>query len=132
MKRSLINKINVKGVTLPKPVMDEINQLEKYSLNEVRKLLTKLRKDYKAEMNNFEGNYKDIIKTPTAIKLKNINRIALPLESTEADDFITEFMSTDEIAIYQNLISTIMEGLGLVVVPNNTKKGIVHNILSVY
>lgn len=132
MKRSLLNKINAKGVTLPKPVMDEINQLEKYSLNEVRKLLTKLRKDYKAEMNNFEGNYKDIIKTPTAIKLKNINRIALPLESTEADDFITEFMSTDETAIYQNLISTIMEGLGLVVVPNNTKKGIVHNILSVY
>lgn len=132
MKRSMLNKINSKNVKIPKAVMDEINNLENYTVLEVRKLLTKLRKDYKSELNNYEGEYKDIIKTPNAYKLKDIDRIALPLEATDADDFITEFMSTDEIAVYQNLISTIMEGLGLVVVPNNTKKGIVHNILSVY
>ena len=132
IKRTLLNRFENKNVKIPKEVMEEINKLDTYSVLEIRKILTDLRKRFKDKMNNFEGNYKGILNTPTAIKLKDIDRIALPLEATDVNEFITEFMSTDEIAIYQNLISTIMEGLGLVVVPNNTKKGIVHNILSAY
>lgn len=122
--KSILNKFDTLEQKVPKELIKEIKGLNKLTENEARTRLKELRVEY--------NDYKDYLKTPPGISLKDIKKIALPIDAKEVPKFVTEFMSIDEITVFQNLISVVVEGLGLVAVKNNQDNSIVHNIVSYY
>ena len=122
--KSILNKFDTLEQKVPKELIKEIKGLNKLTENEARARLKELRVEY--------NDYKDYLKTPPGISLKDIKKIALPIDAKEVPKFVTEFMSIDEITVFQNLISVVVEGLGLVAVKNNQDNSIVHNIVSYY
>lgn len=70
--------------------------------------------------------------THKKITLENVNKIALPIDKETVPEFITDHADTNEITVYDNLISAITEGIGLLSVRNNKKRNIVHNIVKYF
>ena len=90
---------------------NDYNDLKEYmdSLRKYYKELHKQKKEYDKAL--FNAIAKTKVEKP---KLADINKIALPLDAEFVDDFITEFLATKDTIVYENLISVITEGLGLV------------------
>lgn len=99
-------------------------------------------KEFVKEKNNYYKNLegenvcKDILKMisfpNSPEKFKDINKIAIPLDSEFVDDFITQFLSTDDILVFENLASVIVEGLGLVVMRNADSRNALTNIVAYF
>ena len=70
--------------------------------------------------------------THKKITLEDVNKIALPIDKETVPEFITDYADTNEITVYDNLISAITEGIGLLSVRNNKKRNIVHNIVKYF
>ena len=61
-----------------------------------------------------------------------IDKIAIPLDSESVDDFITEYIDSDDLTKFENLTAVIIQGIGLTVVRNNKKHQILTNTVSYY
>ena len=87
-------------------------------------------KDYK----NKDDFIKDAIGSSGAkiVKIKDIDKIALPLDTETIPPFITEFIDDNGVAVFENLASVIIKGIGLEVVRNKSKRQIITNVVSYY
>ena len=65
-------------------------------------------------------------------KIEEVNKIAIPLDSEEVDPFITEYLATKDTVVYENLVSVILEGLGLLSVRNNSGRNTLSNVISYF
>ena len=65
-------------------------------------------------------------------KIAEIKKIAIPLDSEVVDEFITEYMYTDDILVFENLASVIVEGLGLMTIRNNSDRSTLSNIVAYF
>lgn len=108
---------------------NDYNDLKEYmdSLRKYYKELHKQKKEYDKAL--FNAIDKTKVEKP---KLADINKIALPLDAEFVDDFITEFLATKDTIVYENLISVITEGLGLVSVRNSTGRATLSNVIAYF
>ena len=66
------------------------------------------------------------------VKIEDITKIAIPLDSESVDDFITEYIDSDDIAVFENLAAVIIQGIGMEVVKNDKNRQLLTNIVSYY
>ena len=103
-------------------VVDKINKSE--SIDEIKNFLKEKRKESKL--------FKILSPSTKTVKIKDINRIALPLDSEEVPEFITEYINSDDLVIFENLASVIIKGIGIETVRNTGKQEIITNVVSYY
>lgn len=103
-------------------VVDKINKSE--SIDEIKNFLKEKRKENKL--------FKILSPSTKTVKIKDINRIALPLDSEEVPEFITEYINSDDLVIFENLASVIVKGIGIETVRNTGKQEIITNVVSYY
>ena len=98
------------------------------------KYLKALYKSYVVDKQPYNENIYDIITKSTISKndIESNNKIALPLDSESVDDFITTFLATSDILVFENLASVVVEGLGLTTVRNNSNRSSISNIISYF
>lgn len=103
-----------------------IENIEKAKdLDEIKYLIKEAKK---------KGLEPDIISKFTAKKstIEMINKIAIPLDSEEVDEFITEYIDSDDLTNFENLSAVVIQGIGLTVVRNNKKHQVLTNTVSYY
>lgn len=90
-------------------------------------------KDTKKIYNEYKKELKDFI-NPTfkKVTIEDIDRIALPLDTEIIDPFITKYIDTDDLAIFENLASVVVKGIGFEVIRNKVKRQLLTNIVSYY
>lgn len=100
----------------------------------------------KLKMNEYKNEFKLILKETKSndlkealkcfsimeVKVGDINKIALPIDNETVPEFISAFSDTNEIAVYDNLISAIVEGIGILCIKNKAKRNIVHNVVKYF
>ena len=89
-------------------------------------------KDYLKSRRKEDKGFKNICPSSKTVKIKDINRIALPLDSEEVPEFITEYINSDDLVIFENLASVIVKGIGIETVRNTGKQEIITNVVSYY
>ena len=110
---------------------------ERNDYNELQLYLDGIKKYYRALKRNNKEYDKDVLRIVEKVKLEqpkleDITKIALPLDSETVDDFITEFLATKDTVVYENLISVITEGLGLVTIRNSSGRATLSNVISYF
>jgi len=103
-------------------IVDKIKKAN--SLEEIKNLLKEKRKENKV--------FKILSPSTKSVKIKDIDRIALPLDSEEVPEFITEYINSDDLVIFENLASVIVKGIGIETVRNVSKQEIITNVISYY
>ena len=86
----------------------------------------------KQEVKNKQEWYDVVNFTLEKPNIEDITKIAVPLDSNDVDEFITDFISIDDITIFENLSAVIVEGLGLTVVRNNINRQVLTNVISYF
>ena len=78
--------------------------------------------------------YEDILSNVSlkVSKFSDITKIALPIDSETVPPFVTEFMDHEDLTVFENLIATTVQGLGIEVVRNKKKRSVISNIVSFY
>lgn len=81
-----------------------------------------------------KSKYKDIFNkmSVSITKISDINKIAIPLDSESVDPFITEFIDSDEIDVFDNLAATIVKGIGIEVIRNKGNRQIITNTVTLF
>lgn len=128
-KRSLKNKIDALELTEEeqKKYYDFLNSLDNA-------------KDYEDMRDNYikplkkDDFFNRILKDYAYknVKIEDITKIAIPLDSESVDDFITEYIDSDDIAVFENLAAVIIQGIGMEVVKNAKNRQLLTNIVSYY
>ena len=103
-------------------LVDKINKAK--STEEIKSLLKDKRKENKL--------FKILSPSTKTVKIKDINKIALPLDSEEVPEFITTYIDSDDLVIFENLASVIVKGIGIETVRNIAKQEIITNVISYY
>ena len=116
-------------------LMIEIDEIEQYQ--HLKEYLDSIKKYYRTLKRNNKDYDKNIFSIVDKVKLEqprleDITKIALPLDSETVDDFITEFLATKDTVVYENLISVITEGLGLVTIRNSSGRATLSNVISYF
>lgn len=113
-----------------KPIDIEYNELienveKAKDIDEIKYIIKEAKK---------KGIVPEIIDKFTAKKstIDMIDKIAIPLDSESVDDFITEYIDSDDLTKFENLTAVIIQGIGLTVVRNNKKHQILTNTVSYY
>ena len=113
-----------------KPMDIEYNELienieKAKDLDEIKYLIKEAKK---------KGIEPSIIDKFTAKKstIEMIDKIAIPLDSEEVDEFITEYIDSDDLTKFENLSAVVIQGIGLTVVRNNKKHQVLTNTVSYY
>ena len=112
--------------------IDNINDYE-----EMTKYVTYLRKETKSKIRNNQTvneNLADLIDKLKVEKndISEITKIAIPLDSETVDEFISQLLATKDTIVYENLISVITEGLGIVSVRNVSGRATMTNVISYF
>lgn len=118
---------------LPMPLYNGYKSIIEYMKNGVdfsilKEYWTKL----KQEVKNKQEWYDVVNFTLDKPNIEDITKIAIPLDSNDVDEFITDFISIDDITIFENLSAVIVEGLGLTVVRNNINRQVLTNVISYF
>ena len=119
-------------------VLDTMNKIDSINdYDEMKDYLDGLKLMYKDKAKNAEpfnvDLYEMIKKTKLEkAKLEDVTKVALPLDEERVDEFLTEFLATKDTVVYENLISVITEGLGLVTVRNNAGRSTLSNVIAYY
>ena len=130
-KESVRNKFLKENIT-----EEELDTLEEHAFR--RDILAKLDTatnydDIKAILGAFKKEHREYNSiTYKKIDVVDIKKIAIPLESEEVPDFITEFIDSDDLDVFENLASIIVKGVGLETVRNKKKRQLITNIVSYY
>lgn len=103
-------------------IVDKIKKAK--STEEIKNLLKDKRKENKV--------FKILSPSTKTVKIKDINKIALPLDSEEVPEFITTYIDSDDLVIFENLASVIVKGIGIETVRNVAKQEIITNVVSYY
>lgn len=119
-------------------VLDFMYKVDKISTyEELNELIPEIKAEYKEKIKKelpYNENIWSIL-DKTSIeknKIAEIKKIAIPLDSEVVDEFITEYMSTDDILVFENLASVIVEGLGLMTIRNNSDRSTLSNIVTYF
>ena len=133
-KKADITPENV-GVAEVLDVMYKIDSINDY--DEMKQHLDGLKILYKDKAKNSEPFNPDLYEIITKVKLEkakleDVTKVALPLDEEQVDEFLTEFLATKDTVVYENLISVITEGLGLVTVRNNAGRSTLSNVIAYY
>lgn len=94
-------------------------------------------KELKDKINvlKLEDTFYDDILSNVSVKVSkfsDITKIALPIDSETVPPFVTEFMDHEDLTVFENLIATTVQGLGIEVVRNKKKRSVISNIVSFY
>lgn len=119
-------------------VMELVENIDnKIDYDALKEYLDSLKKYYRSLRKNGKEYNKIIYETLEKVKVEkakfeDITKIALPLDAETVDEFITEFLATKDTVIYENLISVITEGLGLVSIRNQAGRATLSNVIAYY
>ena len=100
---------------------DEVDTLvlkRRYTDDKVKDFKTEWRKRNKVYKNDNLRLAINALELRT-VNIKDISKIALPIDSNFVPKFITEFVDLTDITVFDNLIATLIEGLGILCVRNN-------------
>lgn len=89
------------------------------------------RKEYKDNNLRFAINILEL----RTVNISDVGKIALPIDANNVPKFITEFVDLTDITMFDNLIATLVEGLGILCVRNNsegTGRQMITNIVKYY
>ena len=119
---------------IPEFVKDIMADMESITNSEELKLfINNIKKVYKEHPQNDELITNWVTKlTMKNLKIKDIDRIAIPLDSETVPAFITKCVDINAVAEFENLIAVLIKGLGFEVIRNQEGKQMIHNILSYY
>lgn len=117
-----------------KEYIEEIKSID--NSEELRSYITYIKKSNKDNIvnNTLDPDVINWIKNISMnnVKLKDIDRIAIPIDEENVHPFISDHVDLKDLAIYDNLIAVVTQGLGFSIVRNNKDKQITHNIISYY
>lgn len=133
---SIKNRISTLWVDelAPEFVLDIVKDIEELNtVEEIAEYIKTIKKIYKdKDLSDNERYWMDKLGVKK-VKLKDIDKIALPIDNETVPEFISDHIDLNEIAVFENLIAVIIKGLGFEVIRNNGgKKQINHNIISYY
>lgn len=97
---------------------------ESSSIKDIQQLIREYRKEYPI--------CKELKVAISKYTIEHIDRIALPLDSETIPDFITEFIDSNDLVVFENLASVIVKGVGLEVIRNKRKHQVITNVVSYY
>lgn len=127
---SLYNKaMNIYSLedNIPSKIKEFLDGIKKCKMIDEVKEYIKSAKKNDPDLDSFL--YKYNIKE---VKIKDITKIAVPLDSEEVPTFITEFIDSENMAIFENLSGVIVKGIGLEVVRNSKGQQLITNTVSYY
>lgn len=124
---SVKNKIETNKDKLNEDIQSKITDyIEELTDSKSHKETREIYNKYKKELKDFVNS------TFKKVEIADIDRIALPLDTEFVDPFITKYIDTNDLTIFENLASVILKGIGFEVIRNKDKRQLLTNIVSYY
>ena len=121
------NKIESNSDNLNDEIKEKITEyINKITDSKTHEEIRSIYNEYKKKLTGFiNPSFKKVI-------IEDIDRIALPLDTENVHPFITKYIDTNDLVIFENLASVIVKGIGFEVLRNKVKRQLLTNVVSYY